>query len=242
MINPASIVTDGYDFGNSIQYDGVNDRCSGSSAGTWNPYQTDWSISIWAKGVGGNMANGSWIEAHRSNGSSGCFFGIHSNTTMRVMSNFREHIFTYVPTALFMQEWHHFGISVENIDASNQQALLYVDGLLVETGNFSNAAHSTVTSKLRLGGESGAGGQKYNGIQNQVVLTENLISAAEFLALCNGGVGADPIATLSGTIKNYYSVSDSIGKTTGDITDMMGNQNLTMTNFLSPYGVIADKP
>ena len=225
-------------FGNAVQHDGVNDRLVAETSNNWNPYQTDWSISIWAKGVGGNKANGSWVEAHRSNGSSGCFFGIQSSASFRVMSNFQQHIFAYTPTALFMQDWHHYVITVEYVDASNQQALLYVDGILEETGNFGNAAHSTVYAKLRIGGESGVGGQKFNGVWKQILLMEELIPASEVTDLYNSGDGADPDDALSGTVKNHYAVAEEIGTTTGTITDETGNQDVTMTNFLTPYGVI----
>ncbi len=232
-----------FTFGNAVYHDGVNDRLVAETVNNWNPYQTDWSIAMWVKGVGGNRANGSWVDAHRSNGSSGCFFGIQNNASFRVMSNFREHIFAYTPTALSMQDWHHYAITVKYVDPSNQQALLYVDGALVETGNFSNAAHSTAYAKLKIGGESGAGGQKFNGVWNQIVLTQDIISPGDITALYSGGKGADPATVLTGsTIINEYSVTEPAGTTSGTIVDAAGNQNVTMNNFLAPYGVIADNP
>ena len=76
---------------------------------------------------------------------------------------------------------------------------------------------------------------------NQPVFQESLLSATDISDLYNGGKGANANAIMP-TMKSGYLGTEAVGTTTGTITDVTGNQDLTMSGFVAPYGVVSDTP
>ena len=64
---------------------------------------------------------------------------------------------------------------------------------------------------------------------------------AHFTAAYNSGSGADPRTAFT-SVKQLFLFEDSAGTVTGTVTDAIGSQDLTMNNFVAPFGVVTESP
>lgn len=240
----------GFAFGNSYHFDGVNDNMNegGTDSSTcFNPFnQTDWTAAMWLKPDGSAFNHntapfgcGRYVN-DAGFGSVVFFNGTAGGNIVRVYSNLYNATFTYEIPAATLADWFHLAVTVEMVDASNQEAKIYINGDLKETKTFTNYNLVDTSISFRLGGWNN-NSSFINAYMNQPVFQESLLSATDISDLYNGGRGANASDIMT-TMKSGYLGTEAVGTTTGIITDVTGNQDLTMSGFVAPYGVVSDTP
>ena len=239
-----------FSFGNSYHFDGVNDTINmgGSSSSTcFNPFnQTNWTAAMWLKCDGSRFNNNvAPFGCGRSVGDAGFGSILFQNGTgggnvVRVYSNLYNTTFAYVVSSVLVQAWTHYAVSVEIISATVQRGRLYINGALVETKDFTNYVLNDTDTVFRLGGWPNST-YFINAFMNQPVFQQSLLSDTDVSDLYNGGSGATASDIMT-SMKSGYLGTESVGTTTGTITDVTSNQDLTMSGFVASYGVIADTP
>ena len=111
---------------------------------------------------------------------------------------------------------------------------------MVETKDFTNYVLNDTDTVFRLGGWPNST-YFINAFMNQPVFQQSLLSDTDVSDLYNGGSGANASDIMT-SMKSGYLGTESVGTTTGTITDVTSNQDLTMSGFVASYGVIADTP
>ena len=231
-----------FEMGNSLYTDGVNDvaEIGTATATAFNPFQTSaWSCSFWAKptttatmylfGVKGPSYNRFWM---RLDGNGRMTIGSHGRIVSTTVS---------IPSGgAHWTSWNMYSISVEVTSASTQTVYFYFNGALFQTVTSSKYSYTNTTAELALGGTARSGAD-FQGYSTQYVFTENLVPVSEWLALYNSGSGADPSVVITSP-HSIYNITESAGTTSGDIVDALGEQDLTMSGFVAPFGVNAEAP
>ena len=236
----------GFAFSNSVYGDGVNDTLSTSASTTClNPFQqNDWAFNIWFKGSTAFQYNDILFDFNSGGGQS--YFqwrtGVGGGATSRyvwLVSNNRGTFSTWEMPTADNTDWHCIGGSVEIVDASNQKIKLYYDGALVDTIGTANNVFTRANTDQRLFGSSS--GSPMAGWMGQTSFMDYLPTDAHFTAAYNSGSGADPRTAFT-SVKQLFLFEDSAGTVTGTVTDAIGNQDLTMNNFVAPFGVVTESP
>lgn len=246
----ASSGAGGFVFGNSYHFDGVNDNMNegGADSSTcFNPFnQTDWTAAMWLKADGSRFNNnvspfgcGRWV-GDAGFGSMLFHTTVGGGNIVRLYSNLYNALFAYVVSSALAQAWTHYAVSVEIISGSVQRGRLYINGALVETKDFANYVVNDTDTVFRLGGWPNST-YFINAFMNQPVFQQSLLSDTDISNLYNGGKGANANAIMP-TMKSGYLGTEPVGQVTGTITDVTSNQDLTMSGFVSPYGVVSDTP
>ena len=243
-IVPANLpAAGGWEMGNSLYTDGVNDVAENSTATTttFNPAQTAaWSASVWAKptltsqtqtlwGATGDPYDRFWM---RLDGNGRMSVGSHGQICSTTIS---------IPgSGSHWTSWNMYSVSVDVTSATTQTVYFYFNGALFFTLNKSKYSYTFTSTKLALGGTTRNGGS-FQGYSTQFVFTENLVSADVWLALYNGGTGRDPEEVVTSP-HSIYNINEPAGQTTGLIADTLSQQDLTMSGFVAPYGVNSESP
>tara|TARA_R110000751_G_scaffold285874_1_gene390230 strand:+ start:1236 stop:1994 length:759 start_codon:yes stop_codon:yes gene_type:complete len=231
----------GFAFQRSVSFDGTNDALStGGTSSSFNCFnQADIGFSCWMKASASTFGNNDQIWGGTDGGAVTTMYFLLSGTNVRITMRTRNRTLagTYDIAASTQVAWTHYGITVEIVSSTVQRVRWYVNGALVETADVSNNVFTRSNINLTLG----SGANTLNGFQCESVFSNYLITDAQMTALYNSGAGADPTTTLD-SVHSYYPVSEAAGQSSGTIVDAMGNQNLTMANFVAPYGTNADTP
>ena len=231
----------GFAFQQSVYFDGTNDALStGGTATSFNCFnQADYGFACWMKASGSTFGNNDYIFGGTDAGAVTAMTFVISGTNARITMRTRNRTLagTYDIDTATQAAWTHYGITVEIVSSTVQRVRWYVNGALVETADVSNNVFTRSNINLTLG----SGANTLNGFQCESVFSNYLITDAQMTALYNGGSGADPTTTLD-SVHSYYPVSESAGQSSGTIADTMGNQDLTMANFVAPYGTNSDTP
>lgn len=243
-----------FSFGNSYHFDGVNDGMNigggtpATSSTCFNTFnQTNWSAAMWLKADGLRFTNNcaAWSNGRTAtdSGFGGMVFinGILGGNVVKIYSNLYNTAFTtYVVSAALVQAWTHYALTLEIISPTVQRGRLYINGTLVETKDFTNYALNDTDVAFALG-KWPNNTVHMNGFMNQPVFQQSLLSDTDISNLYNGGSGATASDIMT-TMKSGYLGTEAVGTTTGTITDVTGNQNLTTSGFVAPYGVVSDTP
>ena len=231
----------GFAFQQSVYFDGTNDALStGGTSSSFNCFnQADYGFACWMKASGSTFGNNDYIFGGTDAGAVTAMTFVISGTNARITMRTRNRTLagTYDIDTATQAAWTHYGITVEIVSSTVQRVRWYVNGALVETADVSNNVFTRSNINLTLG----SGANTLNGFQCESVFSNYLITDAQMTALYNGGKGADPTTTLD-SVHSYYPVSESAGQSSGTIADTMGNQDLTMANFVAPYGTNSDTP
>jgi len=228
--------------GNSLYTDGVNDVAVNPSATTsaFNPFQTSaWSASVWVKPT---TSATMYPFAIKGGGDTGhrFYFKLNSNRQITIGSHGQQaHSGVAFPSS-YWTTWNMYSFSI-NVDSPTQNTVyMYINGALFATVVQAKYSYTFTTTQVSIGALS-AGNLGLQGFSTQYVFTENLVPASEWLALYNSGSGADPSAVITNP-HSIYNITEAVGTTSGDIADALGEQDLTMSGFVAPFGVNADNP
>ena len=231
----------GFAFQQSVSFDGTNDALStGGTATSFNCFnQADYGFACWMKSSASTFGNNDYIFGGTDAGAVTAMTFVISGTDARITMRTRNRTLagTYDIDSATQAAWTHYGITVEIVSSTVQRVRWYVNGSLVETADVSNNVFTRSNINLTLG----SGANTLNGFQCESVFSNYLITDAQMTALYNGGSGADPTTTLD-SVHSYYPVSEAAGQSSGTIADTIGNQDLTMANFVAPYGTNSDTP
>jgi len=228
--------------GNSLYTDGVNDVVQNGtlSSTVFNPFQTSaWSASVWVK-PSAIATMGVFAVSETLGGSAKFWFRLYSNRQLGVQSH-GQTAFSGVsfPTS-YWTTWNMYSFSVSVDSPTTQTIRFYINGALFATIAKSKFSYTPTTNQLSLGAFA-SGSSGLQGFSTQYVFSTRLVSASKWAELYNSGSGADPSKVLT-TPHSIYNINESVGTTSGDIADSLGQQDLTMSGFVSPFGVNADKP
>ncbi len=218
-IDSATTLSDSYDFGNALRYDGVNDRVDFTTEISWAASQ-EGIMSIWVKfsvipAVGVDVIVGSSSQA-------GEFIAVVNSTTIRV-ANGATADFT-VPS-IILEEWNH--LMVSRVSASEYR--LWWNGVESITGI--QSISSTIFRIGRLAARS-TGANNFGGVQDDFITKAGVIGTDTIAAnLYNGGNGVLPTDEIPAP-DIYYNFNQSAGT---NLPDLSGNSNNgTLINFADP--------
>jgi hypothetical protein len=236
----------------SIYFDGVNDYAANGSLTTngFQPFNNkDFTVTFWAKADGSRYNDlGTVLSVAIANNSGNPFMWVRfkndgaSDSTVNVRTNTKNYTSGHTITSANCQVWQHYAVVVtQNSGTGNQDIEIYVNGASVDTGSVVQNTKTNTNVDVCLGTSNNATAfQQFKGYIAEVGCWETALSSGDIAAIYGGGSGAD-LSTI-GTVKGYYKPLTTDGPTTGSITDSSGNQDCTMNNFVSPYGVVTDTP
>lgn len=222
-LGSTALLSTSYNFGNYIVSDGVNDR--GDMTTTWSPDRfTDIVVSFWFKSSGNGTIN---MIIGGSNTSDYIFLRDGGTPNVRLASdkagNARRAEWNSINP--FDNDWHHFYFYY----ISPADVQLVYDGV-----------------------DKGGGGANFNGWDIDILFTrgnntfftqggiDDLImdtrtgSVSEAQALYNSGAGANPLTVLGSTPDIWYKFDVADGTTTIS-NDGSSSNDLTLSNFVTPY-------
>ena len=206
----------GYNFGNALEFDGVNDYVTLGKS--YIPFR-DATISLWFKNT-----TASWDSIFLSNGVNSRIIRFVNNTTIRVGGGVNAD-FT-VPT-MSMGNWYHIMIQIDNLDNSR----VYLNGAESSSGTINSG------STLNIARISDTA-IDLAGVMDDLYFSASGVAgdATDAAAIYNGGSGADPETILGGADQYYKfneSGSDSIA------VDEAGSGGGTLVNFTLPGAWVA---
>jgi hypothetical protein len=229
-----------FSFTKSLYGDGVNDvaKTSSPSSTAFNPFGTSaWSFSAWIKPTA--TATMDLFGVHDGS-SDRFFFRLNSNRQISVGSHGQVSHSGVSYSAGNINTWHMYSVSIEVTSPTSNTVRMYIDGVLFATIVKAKYTYSVANTNISIGAVYGGTGG-LQGYMTQAVFTENLVPASEWVDLYNGGDGADPSKVITSP-HSIYNINGAVGATTGTITDALGQQDLTMSGYLSPFGINADIP
>jgi len=210
-----------YNFGNALQFDGVNDYVDF----TEQVYSTTvFSASFWIRYTTVNTNR----IIFGSNSNSNKYFRLDSATqfSTRTRSS-SSSIDTFTVPTLSAGQWYHVAISLDN--GTN---LLWLDGTQY-TSNVSVDYAAETISVGRIGGRSNVS-QMTEGIIDDLIIQSTVLDQTEVDSIYNGGAGNLPTTVFSSS-DVYYKFNESSGTSA---TDSSGNGNTgTLNNFTGTYFV-----
>ncbi len=236
----------------SLRFDGVNDFASQGSLSTdgFQPFNNkNWTVTWWAKSDGTRYKDlGTVMAVAIANNSGNAFMWVRfkndgtSDSTINVRTNVKNYTSGHTITSAKCQVWQHYAVVVtQNSGTSKQDIEIYVNGVSVDTGSVDQSTRTNTNVDVCLGSSNNTTAhQAYKGYLAEIGCWETALTSGQIAAIYGGGSGAD--LTTIGTVKGYYKPLNTDGPTTGTITDSSGNQDCTMNNFVSPYGVNTDTP
>lgn len=245
-IIPANLpVTAGgsFAFRQSIYYDGAADKCETASSSTaWNPLANgnDVSFSCWARSIDTKeFSNGDqlWHVVDGTDSSQLSFDVTGTDAYLEGRSRNVGFVSTYAIPSATQKAWSMYTIVIVEQARGSQQIKLFVNAVLVETLTISNTTLTNSSVNLSLG----SGTDTLRGYLCEAVFSNYAFTDADVVALYNAGAGEKPTAVLT-SVHSYYPVTEAAGQTSGTIADLMGNADLTMSNFAAPNGTSNERP
>lgn len=206
-----------FEFGNALQFDGVNDYVEFNSDSGPTSAQ-NFFVSLWFK------TTSTTIQALLGGVSaiSGCW--IIDPTTIRVFYGNNSYIYNYTLPAFNDGNWHHIMFGRE----SDGLTLFFVmDGIDYSAGS------TNLSMQLRRLGTNQVLSRPFNGVMDEVVIAYEEPTLAKALQAYNSGSGSDPSTYLTGSAKLIYHLNES-GTTTTTIDDSGNGNNGTLNNFTTP--------
>jgi len=210
-----------YNFGNALQFDGVNDYVDF----TEQTYaSTVFSASFWIRYTTVNTNR----IIFGSNSNTFKYFRLDSETqfSMRTRSS-SSTIDTFTVPALSGGQWYHVAISLDN--GTN---LLWLDGTQYTSNASVNYAAETIAVG-KIGGRSDTT-QMTEAIIDDFIIQSVVLNQTEVDSIYNSGAGNLPTTVFSSS-DVYYKFNESSGTSAADSS---GNSNTgTLNNFTGTYFV-----
>jgi len=223
------LLSTGYDFGNAIFPDGVNDEGTTASPITIHS-STDWVVSFWFKGTGSSNATNMVLSLASS---SQYYWYIRQGSTpyIRYSSGATNTRQDWGDAALGTWDdgdWHHLYTYNVGTDVH-----LVFDGVDYGDGGASGAQRGVNVNCIF---HRGSNNDFHSDLgMDDVIFTQTTGSVAQAQALYNGGDGADPTTVFGTTPDYWYKFNVADGTTTIPNSGSAGSNDLTLSNFVTPY-------
>ena len=211
----------GYNFGNALQYDGVNDYCSLPANLQIAAFSTEFTLSLWMNPLYNSESGQFWVFENST--SADMWFFYPSATYFRLNGNTNQNVWTYgYDTAGDTGSWHHY---VLTRDSSNVIEM-YVDGVK-QTKSTSNA-NSANLQMISVGNRFN-NTKHFKGEMDEFIIKSGYAATpADVVSLYNDGLGIDSSLALPSPLA-YWKFNETTGTTASDSS---GNGNdLTLNNF-----------
>jgi hypothetical protein len=215
-----------FNWANNVDLDGSNDFL-GSTSYTYQNYSSldasVMSVSMWFK-LDTTGLNNKYLFYITS--TSGLFFqSLFVTTGIRFLA---DPSIAYTHTWTQDTNWHHVAAM-----RKSGTFTVWFDGTQVYTNTIGAGTIKVSAADLRYSTLGGV-----NGRMREILMYNREILQADVNKLYNGGDGGSPP---SGNLIMRIRPTDSVGTTSGNLTDISGEGNdLPMNNFVAPYGVVAN--
>lgn len=211
-----------YNFGNALQFDGVNDYVDLTEQ-TYT--STVFSASFWIKYTTVNTNR----IIFGSNSNSNRYFRLDSATQFSVRARSAgASIDTFTVPTLSAGQWYHVAVSLDN--GTN---LLWVNGNQYASNVSVNYAAETIAVG-RIGGRSDAT-QMTEAIIDDFIIQSTVLDQTEVDSIYNSGAGNIPTTVFSSS-DVYFKFNEPSGESVTSAADSSGNSNTgTLYNFEGTY-------
>ena len=227
-LGSTALLSSGYDFGNALQYDGVNDYCSLPATQQIAASSTEFTISIWMNPLQ-NSENGQFWVFENSNARDMWFF-YPTATYFRLNGSTNQNVWSYgYDQAGHTGTWHHYVVTRDSTNVIE----MYVDGVK-QTKSTSNV-NSNDVAMISVGNRTG-NIKHFKGKMDDFIAVGGYCATQQNVTdLYNSGGGIDPTTILTSGVVAYWKFNESTGTTASDSS---GNGNdLTLNNFTGTYWV-----
>ena len=235
-----------FEAGYACDFDGVTDCIlpSGDSLTCFNPFNdVDYKVSFFAKSTSSRFKHNGTVISVGQTTTQNPRFSIKfindggSNSKLVIISNLMSATSTYSITPAVCQSWNHYMIVVTQ--GATQTIEIYINNVLVDTLTPSTYTITDSSVSLQIGSSKGSSAfNVFEGRLAEISLGVGSTSAQEIADLYNQN---DPQTSMNGIV-NYYKFSEPVGTVVGNITDSMGSDDLTMSGFALPNGIVSDQP
>lgn len=144
---------------------------------------------------------------------SGTFVILNSNTTGLNDNNFHLAVFTFTRSVTGLR------LYIDNVEDTASPVDVSSFGSVATNGNFT------------MGGSGFSSGNQYNGILDEVIIWDRIITSGERTTLWNGGAGTNIFSPASTTVTNGIISAWRMEDSSGNLTDSVGANTLTGSNL-----------
>jgi hypothetical protein len=172
MAGPRPPTFSGYSSNNTAaSFDGVNDYVKGTN-GLLNNFSA-FTVAGWIKPTANNFNN---TDLFGQIGVVGMLFDPSAKLTLQHGTQKAFYQYPYGKN-----EWHHVAGTGDGINLR-----LYVDGVLIDTGNDPTAAYGTSANAFSVGANVSGAGNYFPGLIDEVVVYDRALTGAEIATLASG--------------------------------------------------------
>lgn len=217
------LLSSGYDFGNALEFDGVNDGLFYASNIVGINSNTEFTISLWLNSQT-NTENGQFWITDFSNKDYWFFYPTSVQFRLNGSSSSRNNIWSYSYTPN-NGTWTHYMLTRDSASEIN----FYVNGI-VQSKTQSNTNNYNFQI-AHIGRRNNSTKHFKGSMDDFVVKSGYCASAQDGLDLYNSGAGVDPTTILSNP-NAYWKFNETTGLVASD-SSSTGSFDMDLVNFLN---------
>lgn len=216
---------------NSLKFDGVNDMTNGFYLPMLGE---NFSVSMWVKMNNTTVPTPFFQLKHITQSRPSLIVGyVPSLLGINAQSWSQEWTLNNFGTISADGDWHNL---IVTYDYTLKILVIYWDGVVILNAATYYINFETGLINLAVASDWGYIGSKYGNINtadisvHNTVLTQTQATAMQVLG------------TASGDEVQRYPITETVGTTSGYISDPIGGIPMQLLNMIAPYGVVADTP